>query len=193
MAAGAALPPELERFLADGAAPIVLTPGSGNRQAQRWLARAIQAVQRLGRRAVLLTPHRAQVPATLPPGMLWLPYVPLAALLTRSAGLVHHGGIGTTAEALRAGVPQVIVPLAYDQFDNAARVIALAAGASVAGGTAGARPRALASALERLLDSAAIRAGCARTAALAAEDAGHALGAQVERLLGLAPDGTAVL
>jgi rhamnosyltransferase subunit B len=191
--AGAALPPELERFLADGAAPIVLTPGSGNRQAQRWLERAVQAVQRLDGRAVLLTPHRAQVPATLPPGMLWLPYVPLAALLTRSAALVHHGGIGTTAEALRAGVPQVIVPLAYDQFDNAARVIALAAGASVAGGTAGARPRALASALERLLDSAAVRAGCARVAALAAADAGHALGAQVERLLGLAPDGAAVL
>src|ERR1700748_1110735 len=113
--------------------------------------------------------------------MLWLPYVPLRALLPRSAALVHHGGIGTTAEALRAGVPQVIVPLAYDQFDNAARVRALAAGASVAGGTAGARPRALASALARLLDSNPIRAGCARVAALAATDAGHALGAQVER------------
>jgi rhamnosyltransferase subunit B len=185
------LPPELERFLAGGAAPIVLTPGSGNRQARRWLEHAVQAVQRLGRRAVLLTPHRAQVPAALPPGMLWLPYVPLAALLARSAALVHHGGIGTTAEALRAGVPQVIVPLAYDQFDNAARVRALAAGASVAGGTAGARPQALASALERLLGSAVIRTGCARAAALAAADAGHALGAQVEQLLGLAPAGTA--
>ena len=188
---GAALPPELDRFLADGPAPIVLTPGSGNRQARRWLERAVQAVQRLDRRAVLLTPHREQVPATLPPGMLWLPYVPLPALLPHVAALVHHGGIGTTAEALRAGVPQVIVPLAYDQFDNAARVIALSAGASVAGGTAGAKPRALASALEELLDSDAIRAGCARVAARAAADAGHAFSPQVEQLLGLAPDGVA--
>jgi UDP:flavonoid glycosyltransferase YjiC (YdhE family) len=45
--------------------------------------------------------------------------------------LAHHGGIGTTAEALRAGTPQLIVPLAHDQFDNAARVTALGAGASL--------------------------------------------------------------
>ena len=182
----ATLPPELERFLADGAAPIVLTPGSGNSQAHGWLARALRAVRRLDRRAVLLTPHRDQVPAPLPPGVLWLPYVPLRTLLPRCAALVHHGGVGTTAEALRAGVPQVIVPLAYDQFDNAARVVALAAGAWVAGGAAGPRPRALAAALRRLLDSEAARAGCARVAGLAAQDAAHDLAGQVERLLGLA-------
>jgi len=96
---------------------------------------------------------------------------------------VHHGGIGTTAEALRAGVPQVIVPLAYDQFDNAARVTALRTGARESGGTAGARPRALARTLRRLLDDDAVRAGCARVAARAAADAAHDLGAQVERLL----------
>src|SRR5262249_31774015 len=154
----------------------------------------LAGTQRLGRRAVVLTPHREQVPAPLPAGALWLPYVPLAALLPRAAALVHHGGIGTTAEALRAGVPQVIVPLAYDQFDNAARwacdrcdraggVAALAAGAREAGGTAGARPRARARTRGRLLDSADVRAGCARVAALAAADAARDLGAEVERLL----------
>ena len=121
------------------------------------------------------------------PGMLWLPYVALRTLLPRSAALVHHGGIGTTAEALRAGVPQVIVPLAYDQFDNAARVTALGAGASVAGGAAGARPRKLAAVLRRLLASEATRTGCARAAARCAEDAAHDLGVQVEQLLELAP------
>ena len=181
--AAATLAPELAAFLAAGAAPVVLTPGSGNRQAAGWLARAVEAVRRLGRRAIVLTPHRAQVAAELPPDMLWLPYVPLRALLPRVAALVHHGGIGTTAEALRAGVPQVIVPLAYDQFDNAARVTALHAGAREAGGTAGASPRALARTLRRLLDSAQVRAGCARVAALAAAGARRDLGAQVERLL----------
>ena len=188
--AQARLPPELEAFLQAGTPPLVLTPGSGNRQARRWLARAVQAAQRLDRRALLLTPHREQVPEPLPPGMLWLPYVPLRALLPRAAALVHHGGIGTTAEALRAGVPQVIVPLAYDQFDNAARVAALAAGASVGGGAAGARPRALAAALRRLLASDAIRAGCARTARLAAADEGRDLGGEVEALLGLGAGAT---
>jgi len=182
------LPPELERFLSDGNAPVIFTPGSGNRQAQRWLARAVQAAQRLGRRAVLLTPHREQVPAQLPPGVLWLPYVPLRALLPRAAALVHHGGIGTTAEALRAGVPQLIVPLAYDQFDNGARVQALGAGRVLAGGAAGARPRAAAAALRAMLASDAVRAGCARAARLAAADAATDLAAQVEALLGIAAD-----
>ena len=188
-----ALPPELERFLLDGAAPLILTPGSGNRQAHGWLARAVQAARRLDRRALLLTPHRAQVPDPLPTGVLWLPYVPLRSVLPRAAALVHHGGIGTTAEALRAGVPQVIVPLAYDQFDNAARVTALAAGIGVAGGAAGARPRVLAAALRRLLASEAVRAGCARTARLAAADDRLDLAGQVEALLGLVPDRTLAL
>ena len=178
----AELPPELEQFLRDGSAPLVLTPGSGNRQAGRWLARALQAAQHLGRRALVLTPHRAQVPQQLPPGVLWLPYVPLRPLLARVAALVHHGGIGTTAEALRAGVPQLIIPLAYDQFDNGARVEALAAGRMLAG--ARARPRAIAATLRRMLDSDAIRAGCARTARLAAAQAPD-LAAQVEALLGI--------
>ena len=181
--AAAPLPPALVQFLRDGSAPLILTPGSGNRQARRWLARAVLAAQRLGRRAVLLTPHREQVPASLPPDMLWLPYVALPTLLPHAAALVHHGGIGTTAEALRAGVPQVIVPLAYDQFDNAARVEALAAGAMVRGGAAGARPRALAAALRRVLGSETIQAGCARAAARCAQDAAHDLGGQVESLL----------
>ena len=181
--AGAALPEALEQFLRAGGAPVVLTPGSGNRQARRWLERALDGVRRLGRRAVVLTAHREQVPAPLPADVLWLPYVPLAALLPHAAALVHHGGIGTTAEALRAGVPQVIVPLAYDQFDNAARVTALRAGSRESGGTAGARPRALARTLRRLLDSAEVRAGCARVAALAAADAARGLGAEVERVL----------
>jgi len=181
-----ALPAELADFLRAGAAPVVLTPGSGNRQASRWLARAVEAVRRSGRRAVLLTPHREQVPAPLPPGMLWQPYVPLRALLPRAAALVHHGGIGTTAEALRAGVPQVIVPLAYDQFDNGARVAALRAGRALGGGPAGARPRALARTLAQLLASPEIAAGCARAARLAAADAGRDLAAQAESLLGIA-------
>jgi rhamnosyltransferase subunit B len=184
---GDALPAGLEAFLRAGAAPVVLTPGSGNRQAGRWLARGLEATRRLGRRALVLTPHREQVPAVLPDGVAWLPYVPLRPLLPRVAALVHHGGIGTTAEGLRAGVPQVIVPLAYDQFDNAARVEALAAGCGLAGGAAGARPRALARALERLLTSPDIQAGCARAARLAAADAGVDLAGRAEILLGLVP------
>lgn len=47
--------------------------------------------------------------------------MPFASLLPRVAAVVHHGGIGTTADAFRAGTPQLIVPFAYDQFDNGLR------------------------------------------------------------------------
>jgi rhamnosyltransferase subunit B len=164
----------LEAFLAPGEddaplRPIAFTPGSGNRQADRYFARALQAVRRLGRRAIFLTPHRAQVPARLPPEVLWHPYVPLRRLLPRVAALVHHGGIGTTAEALRAGVPQIVLPLAFDQFDNGARLASLGVGRMLTGW--GTRPRSLARAIEAVLGDAGVRAACARAAERMAEDA----------------------
>jgi rhamnosyltransferase subunit B len=53
-------------------------------------------------------------------------------LLPQVAALVHHGGIGTTAAALAAGIPQLIAPFAFDQFDNAARTVRLGVGQSSA-------------------------------------------------------------
>jgi rhamnosyltransferase subunit B len=120
--------PELAQFLAAGEAPVVFTHGTGNHQAGAYFAHALSAVQRIGRRAIFLTAHPDQVPPNLPESVLWQAYLPFKALLPHSAALVHHGGIGSTAEALRAGIPQLIVPLAFDQFDNAARVEVLGAG-----------------------------------------------------------------
>jgi len=123
----ARLSPELEGFLEDGQGtrPVVFTHGTGNTQSRAYFEHAREAVALTGLRAIFLTPHREQLPAELPPSILWQDYVPLRRLLPRAMVLVHHGGIGTTAEALRAGTPQLVVPLAHDQFDNAARVAAL--------------------------------------------------------------------
>jgi rhamnosyltransferase subunit B len=126
--------PELTAFLQAGTPPLVFTHGTGNTQAAAYFRHARAAAERLGRRAVFLTRHPEQVPAILPPTMLWQAYVPLRALLPHAAVLIHHGGIGTTAEALRAGTPQLVVPLAHDQFDNGARVTALGAGATLPAG-----------------------------------------------------------
>ena len=147
----AAMSPELAAFLAHGAAPLVFTLGTGNRQARPYFRHALAATQQLNQRAIFLTPHRDQVPPSLPPGVLWQAYLPLNKLLPHAAALVHHGGIGTTAEALRAGIPQLIVPLAYDQFDNAARVQALGAGLTLR--HARLSSRALAARLRKLLAS----------------------------------------
>jgi len=120
--------PELTRFLAEGEAPIVFTPGTGNRHAAQYFKFAMEACRRLGKRAIFLTAFREQVPQDLPSNILWQEYFPLRTLLPRVAALVHHGGIGTTAEALRAGTPQLVIPLAHDQFDNGIRVQSLGVG-----------------------------------------------------------------
>lgn len=160
----AALPPGLRAFLEAGEKPLVFTHGTGNRQAQNYFAAAIAATQRLGRRAILLTSDRTQLPARLPPGIWWQDYVPLRTLLASStatnvAALIHHGGIGTTAEALRAGVPQLVVPMAFDQFDNAARVRRRGAGLTLPASRVS--EKSLVNQLSRLFALPHIRVGCA--------------------------------
>ena len=115
------LSPELEQFLSDGDPPIVFTPGTGHQHAARQFSTALTALERLGRRGLFVTPHVAQLPDSLPTNVMWQAHAPFSALLQRTAAVVHHGGIGTTAEAFRAGIPQLIVPYAYDQFDNGLR------------------------------------------------------------------------
>jgi rhamnosyltransferase subunit B len=155
----ASIAPALAHFMRAGSAPIIVTHGTANLHAAAFFASALAAAQRLGRRIVFLSAHRAQVPATLPATAFWQDYCPLAALLPDAAALVHHGGIGTTAVALRAGTPQLIVPMAYDQFDNGERVKALQAGLTLKASRASART--LAEALQRLLQSPDIHVGCA--------------------------------
>jgi len=112
---------ELAAFLAAGAPPVVATPGSANRQAERFFAAVVGALERLGRRGLLLTPYPGQLPRELPPTIVARPYAPLSLVLPRAAALVHHGGIGTAAQAFAAGVAQLVMPMAFDQPDNALR------------------------------------------------------------------------
>jgi rhamnosyltransferase subunit B len=118
--AQAPLPQALARFLDAGEPPVVCMPGSAMRHAGAFFAAAAEATAALGLRALFLTPHADQLPAPLPPHVLHLPYAPFPALLPRARALLHHGGIGSSAQALRAGIPQVLMPMAHDQFDNAA-------------------------------------------------------------------------
>jgi rhamnosyltransferase subunit B len=122
------LPPLLQDFLEAGAPPLVFTAGSANPQAHRFFAVALQASQQLGARALFLTPFSSQIPEKLPASVGHFPYAPFSRLLPRCQAIVHPGGIGTAAQALAAGVPQLVVPLAFDQPDNAARIKRLGAG-----------------------------------------------------------------
>ena len=58
-------------------------------------------------------------------------YAPHSTLMPRAAVTIHHGGIGSTAQALRAGKPMIVVPFSHDQPDNARRCVKLGVGLSI--------------------------------------------------------------
>jgi rhamnosyltransferase subunit B len=151
--------PALQDFLAGGDAPIVFVTGSAMREARPYFANAVQVCRLLGRRGVLLTRHANQVPADLPPFMHHTLYEPLSTLLPRSAALVSHGGIGTVSQALAAGVRQLVLPYAHDQYDNAQRVKQLGVGRVASPRDS---PDVLARKLQALLDSPEVAQACAR-------------------------------
>lgn len=122
------LTPELQAFLDQGERPVVFTPGSANVQASRFFAVAAEAVRRIGCRAVFITRDREQVPKGVPAGVITVEYAPFSTLLKHAAVFVHHGGVGTLSLGFAAGVPQLIMAMAHDQPDNAARLERLGAG-----------------------------------------------------------------
>ena len=122
-----ALPPELDAFLAAGPPPIVYTLGSSAvGAAGRFYHESAEAAARLGARAVLLTGgFAANRPARVAEGVLLVDRAPHQLLFPRARAVVHQGGAGTTAQALRAGCPMLVVPHSHDQPDNAWRVTRL--------------------------------------------------------------------
>lgn len=154
--------PELQIFLTQGTKPIVFTPGTANIHARNFFASALSAVEQLGERAIFLTKDNTQLPANLPHSVLWQAYVPLVNVLPEVKALVHHGGIGTTAEAFRAATPQLVTPFAWDQFDNAARVEGLGVGTVLKARSINARR--MTNTLRRLLASEEVKQQCQKIA-----------------------------
>ncbi|MES2944755.1 MAG: nucleotide disphospho-sugar-binding domain-containing protein, partial [Pseudomonadota bacterium] len=146
----AGVPPELQNFLLAGQAPIVFMTGSAMSQAKPFFANAVQACRQLGTRGILLTRHLAQVPDDLPGFMHHASYAPLSEVLPQAAALVSHGGIGTLVQGMTAGVPQLVMPYAHDQYDNAARITSLGLGSTI---QADSSAEKMAEALQKLLTS----------------------------------------
>ena len=123
---------ELDAFLAAGEPPIVFGLGSSAVMvAGNFWRAAIEAAERLQRRAILLTGFPRDGLGAVPPTVRLFDYLPYSAVFPRAAAIVHSGGIGTLAQALAAGRPQLIVPVAFDQPDNARRTVALGTARSI--------------------------------------------------------------
>ena len=127
-AGNAALPANLEAFLSAGPPPVVFTLGSAAvLAAGRFYEFSARAAIRLGIRAVLLigTDKRNQLRQPLPDSICVAEYAPYSKLFSRAAMVVHQGGVGTTAQCLRAGKPMLIMPFSHDQPDNGRRMMRL--------------------------------------------------------------------
>ncbi len=118
------LPENLERFLAGGEPPVVITLGS---TAVFTPGSFFEFARHVGRRVLLLAgPSAASIPATK--DVLAVEYAPHSAVFPHASVIIHQGGIGTTAEALRSGRPSLVVPFCHDQPDNAYRLERLGVG-----------------------------------------------------------------
>ncbi len=113
---------DVRDFIRAGSPPIVFSLGSsavlnpGN-----FYVESVEAARRARHRAILVGwPHEVRSAQS---DVLAVPYVPHSAVFCGAMAAVHSGGIGTAASALRAGCPALIVPWAYDQADNGARLV----------------------------------------------------------------------
>jgi sterol 3beta-glucosyltransferase len=176
---GQVLPAALDRFLEAGDPPVYVGFGSMLAKDPEAFTRAVlDGLHASGRRAVLATGWGALRPSRVPETVHVLDQAPHGLLLPRTAVAVHHGGVGTVAAAVRAGVPQVIRPFLGDQPFWARRVHELGIAAAPLTG------RLTAGRLAAAIDDAATRAGAARelAARVGAEEGAAAAVARIERV-----------
>ncbi len=122
-------PPELEAFLEAGDPPVYVGFGSmSGRRPEELAAIVLEALAQAGRRGLLLTGWGGLSALRAPQSVRVIDSAPHGWLFPRMAAVVHHGGAGTTAEGLRAGVPSVILPFMMDQPFWGRRVQALGVG-----------------------------------------------------------------
>ena len=168
----ATLPTRVSNFVERYGKPLVFTPGTGITDVRDFVARSRATARALNLPGIILTPHEQEnehhdggAHPILSSG-----FVDLATLLPISRALVHHGGIGTVAQAIRAGVPQLVVPDRFDQPDNAVRVAQLGLGGALL--RAGTSTKQWIAVLREVLESSHVRQQIATAAGLVAQSDG---------------------
>jgi len=148
----------LQRFLESGDAPLVFTAGTAMRHGSDFFETAIKVCQSLKKRAILLTRQTDQLPSNLPENILHQDFVKLSQLLPYASAFIYHGGIGSLAQAVAAGIPQLIMPMSQDQPDNAARIQRLGLGETIR--PQDFKPKKVTATLKNLLSDPEIHTRC---------------------------------
>jgi UDP:flavonoid glycosyltransferase YjiC (YdhE family) len=180
---GAALPASLARFLASGPPPVVFTLGSFvARAGERFFEASLEAARAVGVRAVLVVGESDTRLYPSGADVCVCDYAPYSALFPHALAIAHQCGIGTTAQALRAGKPQLAVPFYGDQPDNAAHLARLGVARVVR--PARYRPAVVARALRALIeDRSMARRAAALGPLIEAEDGADEAAQHIDRLL----------
>lgn len=176
------LPAEVGNFLSEHERPILISGGTGKQLKAGFYDVCADACRSLGRPALLVTQHEELVPKDLPENIRWFKYLPLAPLMPRMGAIMHHGGINTCAEALAAGIPQMILGFYYDRPGNGMRLKKL--GVAEYFPPVGWRPDIVAEALSRLMVNATIERCGQLAQRMRAEDVMANINAVIEDAVG---------
>jgi UDP:flavonoid glycosyltransferase YjiC (YdhE family) len=149
---------EVGEFLAAGPAPLLFTPGSAAATLNDFFRESVEACRIGGYRAMLVTTFPEQLPGNLPPGVRHFSYLPFSQIMPRCSAIVYPGGIGTMAQAIKGGIPHLVVPHGHDQPDNAFRIKRLGLGTSIYPERY--KAPAVASAIQQLLASSEVQTRC---------------------------------
>lgn len=143
---------DVEEFLAAGDPPVLITLGaSTSTVADDFFPHTTELLLDRGARVLAVSGPAPPVADVAPGRVLCVDYLPFSSVLPRCRGAIHHAGIGTTVAVLRAGLPQVAVPMSHDQPDTARLVTGLGVGVAVPWKR---RKKQLGRAVDRLLDDA---------------------------------------
>lgn len=165
-----AVPADLEPLLASPRPLVLLACGTGHFLTSAVVGACADAVAALGGTLLVVTPFADLIPSPLPPSTHWLTSAPYGSVFSRVDVVLHHGGIGTVTDALRAGVPQIALGAGGDRPVNARCVERLGVGRYVP--PAAWSETAIGNALRELLASMPAREACATAAAATTHDAG---------------------
>jgi rhamnosyltransferase subunit B len=132
----AAVNQDLEAFLSEHPRPVVFTPGTAVEDVREFCALIIPICRKLGSPGIFVSRHGKAAFDALPKvadvPLFFLDHAEFDTLLPKARCLIHHGGIGTVAQAVRAGIPQIVRPRMYDQPANGLRVMLFGLGGSLA-------------------------------------------------------------
>ncbi len=152
------IPPELEEFLQAGEAPVLIAGSTGTYLKKGFYSACIEGCRLAGRRGIVATRFPESLPNPLPEQIEWFPHLPFASLMPRMVAVIHHGGIGTLARAMRSSTPQLVLAMGADRPDNAQRLQRLGVAEYLP--PAQWKPERIAEALNRLVASPVVYGRC---------------------------------